>query len=563
MLASDWNPLVSIIIPVYNGSNFLHSAIESALAQTYKNIEVIVINDGSRDDGATERIALSYGDRIRYFYKENGGVATALNWGIENMRGEYFSWLSHDDVYHPNKISKQLAALWAAGELESIAYTDYACIDENGDYLHSVIRATSYTYSQLRTPLFVLTRGLIHGCSLLIHRSHFEQVGIFNEALRTTQDYDLWFRIFRYSRIVYIEDILVYSRQHAGQDSRKLSDICIKEGNDLFIGFMKNITDQEICMMDGDAFTFYKNMWKFLALTTHYDQAIVYAKKEMKKHMCKRRSHITSYSEEKKWPMVTVAVYNTDDRNLKDTINSILEQTYKNIEIIIIQDADTCFGSLEEDKGIRQFRSPKNGITTALNLAIEKMQGDYFTWIIAGEQYLPDKIRKQVEVLLKYDAPAATFCDYYILSSHNKKKITMPQLSHGHIGSFLKTDVKHMLKPSTIMLPKYLLNICGKFDESLSHSWDYDMWLRLNRIAIFLQISDALLITIHQEPLSQEGKEKEIEKFQIKAATEASLIALGNNMSKRWINVLLLSLKKEGMIITLAKIIRKLRFGFR
>ena len=91
------NPLVSIVIPVYNGSNFLSQAIEAALSQTYKNIEILVVNDGSKDDGATEKVALSYGDRIKYLSKPNGGVSSALNYGIEHMSGDYFSWLSHDD----------------------------------------------------------------------------------------------------------------------------------------------------------------------------------------------------------------------------------------------------------------------------------------------------------------------------------------------------------------------------------------------------------------------------------------------------------------------------------
>ena len=83
---SVFHPLVSIVIPVYNGANYMREAIDSALAQTYKNIEVIVVNDGSTDN--TDEIAKSYGDKIRYFKKENGGVATALNLGIREMRGE-------------------------------------------------------------------------------------------------------------------------------------------------------------------------------------------------------------------------------------------------------------------------------------------------------------------------------------------------------------------------------------------------------------------------------------------------------------------------------------------
>ena len=97
-------PRVSIIIPVYNGANYLKEAIDCALNQSYQNLEVIVVNDGSCDEGATRSVALSYGDRIRYFEKENGGVSSALNLGIREMRGEYFSWLSHDDKYEKDKL---------------------------------------------------------------------------------------------------------------------------------------------------------------------------------------------------------------------------------------------------------------------------------------------------------------------------------------------------------------------------------------------------------------------------------------------------------------------------
>ena len=101
-----FNPLVSIVIPVYNGENYLEEAIESALAQTYNNIEIIVVNDGSVDN--TDAICKKYKNKIRYFKKENGGVASALNLAIEKMQGKYFSWLSHDDLYFPQKIENQI-----------------------------------------------------------------------------------------------------------------------------------------------------------------------------------------------------------------------------------------------------------------------------------------------------------------------------------------------------------------------------------------------------------------------------------------------------------------------
>ena len=110
-----YQPNISIVIPAYNASNYLAEAIDSALAQTYPNVEIIVVNDGSRDDGATERVALSYGNRIRYFCKENGGSSSAINMGIANMTGEWFSWLSHDDLYVPEKLEKQVAYINGLG----------------------------------------------------------------------------------------------------------------------------------------------------------------------------------------------------------------------------------------------------------------------------------------------------------------------------------------------------------------------------------------------------------------------------------------------------------------
>ena len=86
----QYQPKVTIIIPVYNGSDFLAEAIDAALAQTYEKCEILVINDGSSDGGASEQIALSYGNKIRYYFKENGGVSSALNFAFEKMTGEWF-----------------------------------------------------------------------------------------------------------------------------------------------------------------------------------------------------------------------------------------------------------------------------------------------------------------------------------------------------------------------------------------------------------------------------------------------------------------------------------------
>ena len=102
-------PLVSIVIPLYNGANYIEEALKCAIAQDYPNKEIIVVNDGSTDDGAGKEICLKYADSITYIEKENGGCSSALNCGIKAAKGEYISWLSHDDLYLPNKLSYQVA----------------------------------------------------------------------------------------------------------------------------------------------------------------------------------------------------------------------------------------------------------------------------------------------------------------------------------------------------------------------------------------------------------------------------------------------------------------------
>lgn len=121
----------------------MREAIDSALNQTYKNIEVIVVNDSSKDN--TEEIAQSYGDKIRYFSKENGGVATALNLAIKEAKGEYISWLSHDDVYYYYKIQKQIELLAKLEDKNTILFSDINLIDENSKIFSNRIIKNMYS----------------------------------------------------------------------------------------------------------------------------------------------------------------------------------------------------------------------------------------------------------------------------------------------------------------------------------------------------------------------------------------------------------------------------------
>ncbi|WNR43884.1 glycosyltransferase [Paenibacillus roseipurpureus] len=268
-------PKVSIVIPVYNGSNFMKEAIDSALTQTYSNIEVIVVNDGSNDNGATDSIASSYGDKIRYFSKPNGGVSTALNLGITEMTGDYFSWLSHDDVYKPEKVAKQmefLQGLEGNENMNTIVYGGYELINDKSKTIDVIDYSKLYENSQLSVSLFPVFRGLANGCTMLIPKSQFDRVGLFDVGLRTTQDYELWFRLFRGAIVKFCPGIYLKSRIHSnqtGRTNREHTNECEK----LWISMLDSVSYEEMCEIDGTPYHFYIRTAEFLKRHSSYWEA--------------------------------------------------------------------------------------------------------------------------------------------------------------------------------------------------------------------------------------------------------------------------------------------------
>lgn len=220
-------PKVSIIIPVYNGSNYLGEAIDSALAQKYPNIEIIVINDGSTDGGKTEEIALSYGDRIRYYYKPNGGVSSALNEGIRRMEGKYFSWLSHDDLYTPDKIGRQVELLEQCDE-RTICFCLRRQINAGSEVISGVNESdlNDGCVLQNREALIYYMGHVMNGCSMMIPKAAFDINGGFAENMRYCQDIHMWWRILISGYSMAFADVAgVFSRVHSEQLTNSNMDI--------------------------------------------------------------------------------------------------------------------------------------------------------------------------------------------------------------------------------------------------------------------------------------------------------------------------------------------------
>lgn len=280
----DFNPLVSIVIPVYNGANYVREAIDSALAQTYKNIEIIVVNDGSQDN--TEEIVKSYGNKLRYFKKENGGTSTALNVGVKNMKGQYFSWLSHDDMYYPNKVREQIEELSKLKDKNTIMMSDLDGINEKYKKIYQTNYIDHINQYPLRekSNIHPIIYNQTHGCTLLIPRVCFDDVGLFDEKSLVAQDFEFFYRAFLKFPHKLIPKILVTARDSSGRQGKKKKKRCSLEYSNLFISIIEKLSDKDISLLSPNKLSFFNDMEIFFK-AAGYTEALAYINKKIIKNL--------------------------------------------------------------------------------------------------------------------------------------------------------------------------------------------------------------------------------------------------------------------------------------
>lgn len=245
-----YEPKVTIIIPVYNGEDYVKFAIESALNQTYKNIEVLVINDGSQDN--SEAVIMPYTDRVRYFKKENGGVSSVLNMAVHEMKGVWLSWLSHDDMYLPQKIEKQIECLNEILEANpdcDIERYVLSCQDRRVDEKGKLLPRGTSVHPEYKDKYDLVAKEIcnytIGGCTVLAAKSAYENMGGFDEANRTISDADMWFRLMLADYIFkFSNEQLVEARYHKNMVSVKRSSLVSVEKENFYEQSIKKIRDK-------------------------------------------------------------------------------------------------------------------------------------------------------------------------------------------------------------------------------------------------------------------------------------------------------------------------------
>lgn len=199
-------PEVSVIIPTYNSAEFLAEAVDSVLAQTWSDFEIVIVDDGSTDD--TRDVAARYGDHVRYLYQQNEGPSSARNMGIKEAKGTYVAFLDSDDAWEPEKLRIQMDFMGEHPEITLV------CTDS------SLMGSRECRERKLRRDLMgnlfpvLYSNSFIRTSTVLMLRECFRDVGYFDERYRSAEDYDVWLRVAKRYAIAYLNQPLVRYRKH-------------------------------------------------------------------------------------------------------------------------------------------------------------------------------------------------------------------------------------------------------------------------------------------------------------------------------------------------------------
>ncbi len=204
-------PLISIVLPVYNGAEYLQQAIVSCLCQTHDNLELIVVDDCSTDDSLIiARECASRDARVKVLsHAENRKLPAALNTGFSEVRGDFLTWTSHDNLYAESTIEVLLSAL-KDNPSAGLAYSDFYTIDGVGEVDGEV---------RLKEPDQLIFENVV-GASFLYRREVHDVIGPYDEDLFLAEDYDYWLRARREFGFIHLKEKLYFYRNHSGSLTR-------------------------------------------------------------------------------------------------------------------------------------------------------------------------------------------------------------------------------------------------------------------------------------------------------------------------------------------------------
>ena len=413
------NELISIIVPIYNTEKYLHQCLDSILNQTYANFEVLLVNDGSTDSsGIICQEYVERDSRFRYFEKDNGGVASARNLGLEHSEGTYITFIDSDDWVEQNYLDVLYTALKENDT--DVAISTYKRFAQDGVfYLRSYSREDDEflnlgtrsrdSFLEILPRLGELDHSFYSISSKLIKRKIIGNL-LFDEQVSYAEDLNFFFHLYLgVESVVYVRDYTYIYRTHDASTSQNVNELKALQELEIYKSMF-----QQIDRMGLPTFYYFKRMEN---VVTYRISGFPTSKaiREYESFVSEVRERVT-YQQ----PLISliVPIYNVENY-LWSCLDSIAKQTYSNIEILLVNDgspdgsAAICQEFVARDSRFRYIEKENGGLSDARNAGIAEAKGEFISFVDSDDwielTYVEDLYR------------AALFNDAEVVVSNYKK----------------------------------------------------------------------------------------------------------------------------------------------
>ena len=404
------NELISIIVPIYNTEKYLHECLDSILNQSYTNFEVLLINDGSTDSSGT--ICQEYVERdsrFRYFEKDNGGVASARNLGLERSEGTYITFIDSDDWVEFNYLEVLYTALKENDT--DVAISTYKRFAQDGvfylrsyskenDEFLNIGKRNRNSFLEILPKLGELDHSFYSISSKLIKREIIGNL-LFDEQVSYAEDLNFFFRLYLgVESVVYVRDYTYIYRTHDASTSQNFNELKALHELEIFKRMF-----QQIEKMGITTFQYFRRL-KNLVASRIAGFPTSKAIREYESFVSEVRERVT-YPQ----PLISlvVPIYNVENY-LWSCLDSIAKQTYSNIEILLVNDgspdgsATICQEFVAKDSRFRYIEKENGGLSDARNAGIAESKGEFLSFVDSDDWIEPTYVEDLYRAALFNDA---------------------------------------------------------------------------------------------------------------------------------------------------------------
>ena len=407
---NDKDSLISIVIPIYNAEKYLEECLNSIKSQTYKNFEVIMVNDGSKDDSETICMNFLRSDsRFRYLKKENGGVSSARNVGLDNVEGDYITFIDADDWVDENYLDLLITTVKKNhSDIVVSSYKQFNNIDIF--YLRAYSLQEKYLLNFERMnrddfltifPKLMSTNVCFNNAVAKLFRKELVNDLRFDTSIKYGEDLDFYFRLYlNVDSISYVDEPTYVYRMHGDSTTSNFNQEHAEQELTIFKQMYEKI--QEIGL---PSIHYFNKLKKLLELRMDFLENKVLLNEYL--------DFLKNIGETVTYPntliSVVIPVYNVSPY-LRLCLESVENQTYPYFEVLLINDGsrddskDICQEFINKDKRFRYFEQENLGISVARNTGILNSNGEFITFIDGDDFVDPNYLEELYHAALKNDS---------------------------------------------------------------------------------------------------------------------------------------------------------------